>query len=146
MYIYSWYLKVEVHLKILMSQSKFTGPSKFTLRYRQCKITDLSWNVKKNRKCVWTIFFDIREYFEISVFEITRVNCTCITVVFAMRHSKISKLCHGVGHLSHVTTQNVLWGQNIFYSEETVSTCLKCRKNMLTRKVPITTAVDDIHK
>ena len=30
-----------------------------------------------NRKCVKTIFFDIREYFEMSVFEISRVESIC---------------------------------------------------------------------
>ena len=29
----SRYLKVEVHLKLLISQSKFSGPRKFTLRH-----------------------------------------------------------------------------------------------------------------
>ena len=30
----SQYLKVEVHCKLLISQNKFSGPSKFTLRYQ----------------------------------------------------------------------------------------------------------------
>ena len=30
--------------------------------------------MKKNRKCVQTLFFDERGYFEISVFEILRVS------------------------------------------------------------------------
>ena len=31
-------LKVEVHTKLLMSQSKFSGPRKFTLRYQKFEI------------------------------------------------------------------------------------------------------------
>ena len=30
----SRYLEVEVHFKLLISQSKFSGPRKFTLRYQ----------------------------------------------------------------------------------------------------------------
>ena len=36
--------------------------------------------MKKNRKCVQTIFFNVRGYFEILVFEVTRVNCIAFAV------------------------------------------------------------------
>ena len=35
----SWYLKVKVHPKLLISQSKFSGLRKFTLRYQYLEIT-----------------------------------------------------------------------------------------------------------
>ena len=33
------YLKVQIHPKLLISGSKFSGPRKFTLRYQQFEIT-----------------------------------------------------------------------------------------------------------
>ena len=57
----------QVHPKLLISQSKFSGPRKFTLRYLQLEITELK--EKQNLKKFQTLFF------EISVFEISRVDC-----------------------------------------------------------------------
>ena len=37
----SRYLKVEVHLKLLISQSKFSGSGKFTLRYQGFEIKEV---------------------------------------------------------------------------------------------------------
>ena len=60
----------------LISQSKVSGLRKFSFRYQQFQITE----VEMQRKRIYgqTIFFDIREYFEISVFEIWRVDCIYI--------------------------------------------------------------------
>ena len=49
----------------------------------------------KKRKCVCNIFFDIRGYFEISVFEILRVECFVIrniffTIFFEIRYFELS--------------------------------------------------------
>ena len=46
-------------------------------------------NVKKNRMCVQTIFFDIRDYFEISVFEKKRVN-------YILNIKINTKICHSL--------------------------------------------------
>ena len=35
----------------------------------------MSLNLDQNRTCVRTIFSDVRGYFEISLFEISRVDC-----------------------------------------------------------------------
>lgn len=45
-----------------------------------------NWNENKSKKCVQTILFDIGSYFEISVFEITRVDCSRVfrTVLIKM--------------------------------------------------------------
>ena len=40
-------------------------------------------HVKKNKKCVQNIFFVIKGYFEKTVFEITRINCTIYMVSFS---------------------------------------------------------------
>lgn len=42
------------------------------INYKEIK---KSWNESKNRKCVLTILFDVIGYFEISVFETSRVDC-----------------------------------------------------------------------
>ena len=63
------YLKVEVPSKQLISQSKFSGPRKFTLRYQKFEL--------KDRKIIQTSFFYLRRYFEISVFGISRADCMC---------------------------------------------------------------------
>ena len=39
---------------------------------------------KENRQCVQTIFLDIREYFDISAFEKSGVDCTNITFLFVL--------------------------------------------------------------
>ena len=39
--INSLYLKVKIHPKLLVSQSKFSDPRKFTLRYQQFDVTEI---------------------------------------------------------------------------------------------------------
>ena len=39
--------------------------------------------MKKSRKCVQTVFFDIKGYFGISVVEISRMDCSSITGTLA---------------------------------------------------------------
>ena len=46
---------------------------KFTLRYQKFETKGTETKIK-NRKCIRTIFFDIREYIEISMFEISRFD------------------------------------------------------------------------
>ena len=70
----SRYLKVKVHLKLLIPQSKFSVSRKVTLRYQYFTIKR-SRNGNENRKLVQTIFFDIRGYFEISLFETSSAYC-----------------------------------------------------------------------
>ena len=43
----SWYLKVEAYPKLLISQSKYTGPSEISIVWDK-----KSWKENKNRKCV----------------------------------------------------------------------------------------------
>ena len=38
-----------------------------------------------------TLFFDIRGYFEISVFEISRVECICLLTILILFHSAPDK-------------------------------------------------------
>ena len=56
---------------------------------------------KENRKCVQSIFFDTRGYFEISVFEITRVNLTRIKFMFFAKWAQLKEkqLCHFDVHI-----------------------------------------------
>ena len=42
----SRYLKVEVHPKLMISQSKFSSPRKFTLRYQQFEIIPAEMKIK----------------------------------------------------------------------------------------------------
>ena len=60
------YLKVEAHPKLLKSQSKFT------LNYQQFEGTENEIK-KKNKKCVQSTFVEIRGYFQVQVFELTKV-------------------------------------------------------------------------
>ena len=52
------YRKVKVHLKLLISQSKFSGTRKFTLRYQLFEIKGNEY-VNKNRS-VQIKYFDIK--------------------------------------------------------------------------------------
>ena len=66
--------------KLLISQSKFSGHRKFTLRYKKFETKGAEMKIK-NRKCIQIIFSDIREYFEISMSEISRFD-----LIFAIVH------------------------------------------------------------
>ena len=72
------YLKVEIHLKLLTSQSNL--------------FCDTSANVRKNRKYVRTVFFDTGGYFEISVLEIRKVNYFLTKESLTLLHSERPKL------------------------------------------------------
>ena len=63
----------------------------------------LKFNKKKKRKRVQTIFFDIIAYFEISVFEISRVDYTQYTCAYRfIIVIQWIKSCHK----NHMTTRN----------------------------------------
>ena len=47
--------------------------------------TSCSGELKKHRKYVQTIFFEIKGYFEISVFEITRISCISVIIQGVLR-------------------------------------------------------------
>ena len=70
----SQYLEIDVHLKLLVSQSKISGPRKFTLRHQYFE----KYEVKNVRKMgsLFEPLFNFKGYFEISMFEIMRVYGT----------------------------------------------------------------------
>ena len=70
----SRYLEVEVHPKLLISQSKFSGPRKFTLRYQLFAMKGVVMKIKM-RTVSQIILFDTKDYFEKLVFVIWRVDC-----------------------------------------------------------------------
>ena len=53
------YVKIEIHHKRLISQSKFSGPRKFTFRYQLFEIKGVGME-RKIEKIVLTVFFDMR--------------------------------------------------------------------------------------
>ena len=56
----------------MISQSKFSGPRKFTLKYQKFELKGVE--MQREKRNVPTILFDIRDL-EISVFEISRFDC-----------------------------------------------------------------------
>ena len=56
-----------------MSQNKFFGLENLLGNISSLSYTSVEMQ-KSNRKCIQIIFFDIREYFEISMFEVLRVD------------------------------------------------------------------------
>ena len=70
----SRYPTAEVRPKLLISKSKISGSRKITLKYQYFEIKVVEMKIKIGR-CVQTIFFDIRGYFEISLFEVSRADC-----------------------------------------------------------------------
>ena len=62
------YSQLSISQSQCLSQSKFSGTRKFTLRYQQFELT----GEKRSGKCAQTIFSDLRGYFEISIIKIIR--------------------------------------------------------------------------
>ena len=61
-----------VHVKLRISQSKFYGPRKYTLRYHWFDIKGIEIDVENVSQ---TMFFDVGGYFEITVYEISIFDC-----------------------------------------------------------------------
>ena len=68
-------LKVEDNLKLPISQSKFSGPRKFTLRYQDFEITRVDI-LRKYEMCIHYMYIlQYKRNFEILVFETSNINC-----------------------------------------------------------------------
>ena len=68
-------LKVEVPLKLLLSQSKFSGPENLLRDSSSFEIPVVEMQRNEVLSRCSKYLFIIRGYFEISVFEILRVDC-----------------------------------------------------------------------
>ena len=59
----------------------------------------------KNREFALILWFDIRGYFEISVFEISRVHCTCFVISYIFPFGVMGRMLIQTGlvaeHYSH---------------------------------------------